>query len=470
MSTEAPVFQHRSARIALAVLAVVAVALVPVARGAVVDRAQAAPSSPDPTSRPTHLSMALVSRSYDTAASRWRIVIDATLSSNRFCLGPFWTCAVDALDVPPNATLDGLQCLSPGWLPFRFGRDYCVQGFFRVGRHQRFRFTYSLPDQVAPVTFGARFEQGPIPWPSKQVATASLTVNLADPLTLAQSCADPDPVDDLIVNPGATVACTVTVAYPTPPSGLGIPVTAATVTSSVTGNALTGAGTFTAADPTTWDCTTSPGTCTIAGGQQVPSGYSTTFTFTGTAVSTPTGGSGAVATTLNWTAPTTGTASASEDIITKGTGDTPLTVTKAATGTTVVVGQPLSWSVTVSNTAPGALPAVNASVTDLATVDVNGTSTPLTGVSLQYQSGVGTWSCTGATCTTASMPVGTTTFVASTVTNSPGAILNEASLSWENDIIGPDSPEVAGATATATSPTTTTTTPRATPARLSFTG
>jgi hypothetical protein len=251
----------------------------------------------------------------------------------------------------------------------------------------------------------------------------------------------------------------------------GVPVTVASVVSSVTGSALTGAGTFTAADSTTWDCTTTPGTCTLQPAQTVPSGYSSTFTFTGTAVSTPTGGSGAVATTLNWTAPTTGTASATEDIITKGTGDTPLTVTKAATGSTVVVGQPLSWSVTVSNTASGALPAVNASVTDLASLVVNGTSTALTGVTLQVQSGVGTWSCTGATCTTASMPVGTTTFVATTTTDAPGTITNEAALSWENDIIGPDTPEVAGATATATSPTTTTTTTtQATPARLAFTG
>lgn len=472
--------QHRAVRPIVAILAIACIALVPVVHGAVSERAQSAPAqAADAAQRTSRLSLDLVSRSYSASEGKWTIVLDATLNSNNICIKAVFDCVVGALNVPSGSTLVDLECRSPLWNHLLIFRNHCLKQFFVAGHHQKFRFTYKTAPQATPVTFGAEFGRGFLPYIFQQLATATLAVNLDDPLTVTKSCADTDGVDDAIFNPGATVTCAIVVDYPTPVTGPGAAVTAATLLDTVDPNVLASGSLAAPAGNTTWSCAVL--TCVVIGGQQIDPGTSTTFTFTGTAVNNPTGGTGTNSVTLDWTVPTTGTASASDEITVKGSGDTPLTITKAATGTSVTVGQPLTWSITVNNSVAGALPATGVTVSDTASLIVGGTTTVLQGVTLQYQSGVGTWTCSGASCTAAAMPVGSTTFQATTVAMQPGTIVNEASVSWNNDILGPSAPEVAGASATADPVATTTTSASATttaatsaptsaPARLAFTG
>lgn len=140
-----------------------------------------------------------------------------------------------------------------------------------------------------------------------------------------------------------------------------------------------------------------------------------------------------------------------------GTGDTSLVVEKVTSQTTVKPGGTVTWTVTVTNQGP--LPGTTVAVTD----------TPpaaMSGVTMTYASGVGTWACNGLTCTTATMPVGSATFtVTGTVSASATSatpLVNEVGVTWANDIEGPDFPVTAGSVVEVEATAATTTTPGST--------
>ncbi len=432
---------------------VAAVVLVPLAGGAVHDRAAAAPGGG--ATRTSRMTLALRSQTYDAATHRWRIQVEVTLTSNAVCVPAVFDCIVGPLTPPSGVHLTDVACWSPSWNHLVVFRDHCMKQIGFAGFGQRFRFTYETDPSVdgTVVDLSAEFGRGVLPIVFQRLALRSLQVDLGSRPTLAKDC--PEEVDA-----GQAVACTVTVTNPT---------AALTFTDldlvDTPGGALAGVGALTqATGPTTFSCA---GT-TCADGVLAP-GESATFDYAATAPSSPTGGDADNSVVLSWSgggSPET----ASEPITIEGTGDTDLTVAKTTQQTAVAPGGTVTWTVTVTNT--GTLPAAD--------VDLADTVPPaLEGATITYLSGVGTWTCAGPDCTTSTMPVGSATFtVTGTVSATAGAgsMVNEVGVQWGNDTYGPDYPVTAAAELTVDPPaSTTTSTPTTaptsrTPARLAFTG
>jgi uncharacterized repeat protein (TIGR01451 family) len=445
---------------AVAALAVVAaVAIVPLVRSSVTEAATVGPakdvaSATSVDNRRSDMTLALVSRTFNLSTNNWTIVAEATLNSNRICVPGIFDCIVGERVAPSNASLQSTECLSPLWNHLVVFRDHCLKQVFHAGYDQKFRFTYATTPGVTTgsVTLNAEFGRGVLPYIFQQLATATLNVNLDTALDVTKSC--PSTVDS-----AATVTCTVTVSYP---ALSGPSLTGVSVTDVPDGTQILASGTL--AGSGVWNCLLL--TCTAA---SLSPGESASFTFTGTAATTPTGGDGSNTANLTWDGG--GSASATDPVVVVGSNDTVLSVNKTADKTTAVPGGPVSWTVTVTNSgAPG---GAAISGTDVVLGDIAPTLVP--NLSLAFSSGVGTWTCNGTTCSAATMPVGTATFTASGTVASTATVtqtmVNEVGVTWANDIYGPANPATAGASVSAeVASATTSTTPRSTPARLAFTG
>jgi hypothetical protein len=400
--------------------------------------------------RHAELSLELVSRTFNAGTNNWTVVVDATLNSNYLCFPLLFDCIVGELTDPPNANLTDLQCRSPLWNHLIVFRNHCLKQIGHAGQDAEFRFTYLTDPGVTTgsLTVSAEFGRGVLPVTFQQLATASLTVDLNTSLDLTKTC--PDAVDS-----SAAVECTVTVSYPFE-SG---PPIAATIVDEPDGALIVG-GTLTQGSGTpTWNCAAL--TCSAT----VDAGDSATFTYAGSAAATATGGDGynRVRFTLG------GTASVTDEITVVGTGDAYLGITKTSAQQKVKAGDPVTFTITLTNDGgtDGDLPLGSKAVgSDVAAVDVEVADTApalVSGMTLDFTSGVGSWSCSGLVCTTATMPVGTATFTATGTLSADAAggtlVLNEVGVTWFNDVFGPDFAEVAGAAVTVEATTTTTTTP-----------
>jgi uncharacterized repeat protein (TIGR01451 family) len=388
--------------------------------------------------RSAEMALELVSRTFDASANNWTVVVDATLDSNYLCFPVVYDCIVGELADPANAALTDLQCLSPAWSHVVVFRNHCLRQLGRAGQDAQFRFTYVTDPGVTTgqVSLSVEFGRGVLPLTFSQLASASLVVDLDTALDLSTSC--PDSVDA-----GAAVECTATVSYPFS-SGPAIP---ATIVDEPDGTLITG-GTLTQTGGTpSWTCASL--TCSAT----VNAGESATFAYTGTAAASASGGNGSnrVRFTLG------GTADLVDEITVVGSGDAILNLAKTASGSTATPGSTLTWTITVQNTGGSGGSDVAASTVQL----VDSAPAQLANASVRATGGVGEWSCSGLTCTCASMPVGSATFsVTGTLSNDVAAgtvVLNEADLTWSNDVFGPDYAEVAGAGITVATTTTTTT-------------
>lgn len=396
--------------------------------------------------RRTEMDLDLVSRSYDSGDDNWTIVAEATLTSNRICLPLVFNCIVGEVNAPANASLKDLKCDSLGWNHLFVFRNHCMKQLLFAGHEQKFTFTWTTDPGVnsGTVDLEVEFGRGLLPHTFQQLATAELTVDLDVSLDITKSC--PSEVDA-----GATLTCTITVDYPTPPTA-GPDISGITLTDDQTKlAALVGVGTLThTAGAGAWDCTG----LECANGE-LSSGESATFEFTATVANDPLGGDGINAASVKWSTPSAGGPLAADDtVVVKGTGDTLLEIEKTTSDTEADPGGPITWTVKVTNAGP--LAATDVVINDIAPAEVNG-------LTLTYAQGVGEWACEGTSCRTASMAVGSATFTAAGIvspkTKGDTSVVNEVAVTWANDILGPDFPITAGSAVPVVASATTTTIP-----------
>ena len=409
--------------------------------------AQQAPAQVDTSEvdhRHTRLDLALVSRTYDAGDDNWTIVAEATLDSNRICLPVVFNCIVGQDDTPTDATLVDLTCDSSGWNHLVVFREHCMKQLLFAGHDQKFTFTWRTDPGVnsGTVDLSVEFGRGILPHTFQQLATAGLTVDLGTTLDVTKSC--PTTVDA-----GSQLNCTITVTHPVGPTAgptlSGISVT--DTPDSALGAFLSGGALTKSAGAGTWSCASA--TCTDG---ELAAGESAEFDFAATVATDPTGGTGTNEASVQWTTPVAGgPVTASGGVTVVGTGDTELTIEKATAETGVDPGATVTWTVVVTNEGP--LAATDVVINDVAPTEVND-------LELTYVEGVGEWSCTSTSCTTSSMPEGTTTFSATgTVATDAAAdtsIVNEVGVSWENNILGPDFPVTAGSAVPVVAAATTT--------------
>lgn len=420
-------------------------------RGVSVASVAAAASSDAVDRRRAEMDLDLVSRTYDPGQQSWTIVAEATLTSNRICLPLVFNCIVGELDTPANASLADLRCDSRRWNHLLVFRNHCMRQLGFAGHEQKFTFTWRTDPGVSTgsVDLSVEFGRGVLPVTFQQLATAELTVDLDVSLDITKSC----PAE---VDAGATLTCGVTVDYPTPPQ-TGPAISGITVTDTpdsdlsalISGAALTrsdGAG--------TWNCT---GT-TCSDGELSP-GESATFELTAPVKNDPFGGDGVNEASVSWTGPApSGPLDADDTVVVKGTGDTSLEIDKSTSDTEANPGGPITWTVKVTNAGP--LPATEVLVNDIPPMQVDG-------LELIHSAGAGDWTCTGTSCRSESMPVGSATFTAtgtvSVATKGDTSVVNEVGVTWANNILGPDFPLTAGSAVPVVASATTTTTPGPSP-------
>lgn len=428
----------------------VAILLAPVALSGL---AAASPASPavatapsatpeDVAHRHDDLGLDLVSRTYDPGEDNWTVVAEATLSSNRICLPVVFNCIVSQVGEPSNATLTELRCDSPGWNHLLVFRDHCMKQLLFAGHDQKFTFSWTTDPGVnsGEVALEVEFGRGVLPVTFQQLATASLTVDLGVNLDLRKTC--PTEVDA-----GATLTCTVVLDYPATPGG-GPDATDLSVTDTPDGDlaALVSGGALTLESGSgTWNCAALA--CTDG---ELSNGESATFEFTAAVADDPLGGSG-----TNGVAAETpgGTIEADDGVTVVGNGDTRLELVKTTEDTEANPGGPVNWTVTVTNAGP--LPALEVLVSDTAPEGVENAS-------LTFVDGVGEWTCESTSCSSDSMPIGSTTFsFAATVsagTAGDQSLVNEVGVTWANDILGPGFPITAGSAVPVVAGATTSTT------------
>ncbi|MFV0316092.1 MAG: hypothetical protein ACK5O2_03910 [Microthrixaceae bacterium] len=447
----------RRSVIARAVLALAVLVPAGVAAGAAAS--PAAPGTPavqqaasvtaqDVTHRRDDFGIDLISRTYNPTDDNWRIVAEATLSSNRICLPLVFNCIVSEVSSPANADLTELSCDSPSWNHLLVFRNHCMKQLLFAGHDQKFTFTWTTDPGVNSGTFEAEVEfgRGVLPVTFQQLATATLTVDLGVALEVNKTC--PTEVDA-----GDTLTCEIGLSYPATPGG-GPAITTIELTDNpsptlaalTTGGALTfdsGAG--------TWNCT-----ALVCNNGTLANGESATFSYTAAVNNDPEGGNGD--NTVSVTS-SVDTVTSSDTVTVIGTGDTTLEIAKSTEETEANPGGPITWTVTVTNAGP--LAGTDVLVSDIVPAEVDDAE-------LTYSEGVGDWTCTGASCSTASMPVGAATFeftgTVAAETKGDTSIVNEVGVSWENDILGPDFPITAGSVVPVVAGATTTTTATSTPA------
>ena len=404
-------------------------------------RSAAAATPEDVNHRRSVMDLELVSRTYNAGDDNWTVVAEATLSSNRICLPVVFNCIVGELGSPSNATLSDLACDTPGWSHLLVFRNHCLKQLLFAGHDQKFTFTWTTDPGVnsGTVELGVEFGRGFLPATFQQLAEASLSVDLGVNLDLRKTC--PTEVDA-----GDTLTCTVVLDYPATPGGgpdiTGIPVTDAPdpdLAALVSGATLT----FDSGDGT-WDCAALE--CTDG---ELSNGQSATFEFSATVADDPIGGNGVNSVSVDTPG---GVLTADDTVTVVGNGDTRLEIEKTTTDTEAEPGGPITWTVKVTNTGP--LDATDVLVTDVSPAEVEG-------LTLTFADGVGDWTCSGLSCSAASMPIGSATFTAagtvSSETKGDTSLVNEVGVSWANDILGPDFPITAGSAVPVVAGATTTT-------------
>lgn len=407
-------------------------------------------SAQDVDHRRTEMDLDLVSRTYDAGEDNWTVVAEATLSSNRICLPLVFNCIVGELNAPADASLQDLSCDSTGWNHLLVFRNHCMKQLLFAGHDQKFTFTWSTDPGVSSGTLDleVEFGRGVLPHTFQQLATAKLSVDLGVSLDVSKSC----PTE---VGPAEALNCSIVVDYPATPGG-GPDINAISVTDEpdaelaalVTGGALG----FVSGDGT-WNC--SALACTDG---ELANGQSATFEYSATAADDPIGGTGVNDVAVD---SSQGPAGADDTVVVLGNGDTRLEIEKTTTDTEANPGGPITWTVKVTNAGP--LDALDVVLNDIAPAEVDG-------LTLIHAEGVGEWDCSGTTCRSASMPLGSATFTAAgTVaadTAGDTSLVNEVGVVWSNDILGPDFPITAGSAVPVVASATTTTTPPSTPSTV----
>ncbi len=425
----------------------------PVAPAATSGAALRSAASPeDVDHRRTDLDLELLSRTYNAGDDNFTIVTEATLSSNKICLPLVFNCIVSQVDAPSNATLTSVTCDTAGWNHLLVFRENCMKQLFFAGHDQKFTFTWTTNPGVSSgsVDLAVEFGRGILPDILDHVKTARLAVNLDSGLELDKEC----PTE---VEAGGSLTCTITLDYPAVPGGagplVGIPVTDAPdadLADLITGGTLA----FASGDGT-WTCAG-----LVCNDGTLENGQSATFEFTATVKNDPDGGTGVNGVSVSTPG---GEITADDTVVVVGTGDTRLEIEKTTSDTEANPGEPITWTVKVTNVGPNA--ATDVTLNDITPAGVDG-------LTLVFADGAGDWSCEATSCSTASLPVGSATFTAagtvSPETKGDTSLVNEVGVVWANNVLGPDFPITAGsAVPVVESATTTTSVPASEPTTTS---
>jgi uncharacterized repeat protein (TIGR01451 family) len=359
------------------------------------------------------------------AGGGWRITIEATLDSNAVCHVLLLQCVVEPQLVTPHMTLQSVECVSPNWaniqitLPFvntivnvcaRFDAE-------RAGRDQRFRFVYVTDFDVGTVNETVRFFRFPEEFFFTR-AENTITIDLAAEADISEQCPDTAAI-------GTQVVCTVRV------EALSNVPTASVIRSAPV--QFVNATLVPDADPGNWDCTaTTACDYTANGGTLQPGVY--TFTASADVVAPP---DDVQDCTDVATAGTTLATACGDVRVYEADVDTTLDIEKTSTAADVTPGAPITYTITVTNLGPN--PATTLAVFENPPV-------LLTGASLAFTGGTGTWTCVNGTTLICTAPTfangGVATFtVTGTValTAQDGdVIVNEIAVGWANDPFGPD--------------------------------
>lgn len=397
----------------------------------------------------SHITQQVVDRE-PLAGGGWRITIEATLDSNAICHVLLFQCVAEPELSPANMTLQRVECLSPGWHQVKITLpvagtvvDVCARfDAERAGQDQKFRFTYTTPVSVGSVGETVRYFRFPEEFFFIR-AENTITIDLAADEGTQIDCPDRAAI-------GTSISCTVQVEAFSNVPGASVSLVAAPQFTNAT---LTPAG-----NPGDWDCTALTTCEYTAGGGTLPVGE---YTFTAPAdVAGPEGAVDRCATGA--TAGTEIARGCDEVRVYEDDTDTFLDIEKTAPVTEVDPGAPLTFTIMVTNQGPN--PAQ----------DVRTFETPpslLTGATIRFVSGDGSWSCSSTAtlaCTTPTLATnGTATFeVAGRISASAPAgraIVNEITAEYTNDPFGPDFPvrdgalvTVRGASAPAATPVTAT--------------
>jgi uncharacterized repeat protein (TIGR01451 family) len=359
------------------------------------------------------------------AGGGWRITIEATLDSNTVCHVFLLQCVVEPQLVTPHMKLQSIECVSPNWaniqitLPFvntvvnvcaRFDAE-------RAGRDQRFRFVYVTDFDVGTVNETVRFFRFPEEFFFTR-AENTITIDLAAEADISEQCPDTAAI-------GTQVDCTVRVEalsnVPTASVNRTVPAQFANATLTPD------------ADPGNWDCTALTA-CdyTANGGTLQPGVY--TFTASADVVAPPDD----VQDCADVATVGTSLGSACADVsVYEADIDTTLDIEKTSTAADVTPGAPISYTITVTNLGPN--PATTLAVFE-------NPPALLTGATLAFAGGDGTWACVNGTtliCTAPTLANGgvatfTVTGTVALTAQDGDVIVNEIAAGWANDPFGPD--------------------------------
>jgi uncharacterized repeat protein (TIGR01451 family) len=341
-------------------------------------------------------------------------------------------CVVEPELAPANLTLETVECLSPAWHQIRITLpvvgtivDVCAKfNGRRAGQDQKFRFTYTTPVDVGPISETAQFFRFPEEFFFVR-AENTLTFDLAAEADVQLECPDTAAI-------GSSISCTMLVeAFSNvPDAAVGVAADPQLTTITVVPDV----------NPGDWDCSAAFRCEYVAAGGTLPVGD---YAFE---VTTDVVGPPGVVTAIGEveSAGVTIGAGGDEVQVYEDDTDTFLEIEKTSTATEVDPGGSLAYTVTVTNTGPN--PATDARVFE--------TPPPLLGnPSIRFVSGEGDWACSsGATleCTAPGLATGGVARfeVAGVVSPTAAAgapIVNEVTVEHANDPFGPDFPVRAGA-------------------------
>jgi len=369
-----------------------------------------------------HLTQELIDKTYDSGTDTWTLVFQASLDSVLPCLDHVLSCWVGSSPSAGTLNLTATTCPS-NWHALA---DDCERSdFWPAGIDKEFTFTFvtdpATSGTVAVTTDFAYGLHGPFDIVYLVLATATTSVDLPVQLELVKTCPD-------TVTAGQTLTCTVSLEYPT---GSGPSVTNVVV-SDIAPPGVSGATLNSSSGTGVWNCVAA--TCDLVG--EYHPGDATSFTFEAT-VDGDTDG-----TIVNEAVVTYDDAMHSEgvhafaEVTVVAPTDTTMSVTKTGPAT-VVPGDPIAWTITVTNT--GANPATGVVVTDVPPDEVEGAALVL--VSAQ---GTNTWSCTDVVCTmtSGSLQPGEVAVFGASATVPPDTapttqLINMVAVDWDNEAVGP---------------------------------
>ena len=359
------------------------------------------------------------------AGGGWRITIEASLDSNAVCHVFLLQCVVEPEAAPANMTLRSVECVSSDWahiqitLPF-VGTvvDVCARfDAERAGRDQRFRFVYDTDLDVGTVTETVRFFRFPEEFFFVR-AQDTISIDLAAEANVSEQCPDTAAI-------GAQVVCTVQVEAIS-----NVPTASVHRTAPAQ---FVNAVLVPDVNPGNWDCTAITSCDYTANGGTLPPGVYT-FTATADVIGPPADVQecAAVATSATTVDSACATVRVYEADI-----DTSLDIEKTSVASDVSPGALIAYTITLTNLGPNPAAAVDVFETPPAL---------LTGASIAFTGGDGTWTCvSGATLACTAPTFGTdgvatfaVTGTVSLAAQDGATIVNEIAASWANNPFGPD--------------------------------